>query len=92
MPTEAWWRGQRGEWYVVAQLAPFVLVAAGPTTWRGWPAWAFPDGRLVSVAGGVLLAGGAVLAIAGARKRGSGLRALPYPAGGAAVLEAGPYR
>jgi hypothetical protein len=92
MSTAAWWCGQRGEWYVVAQFALFVLVAAGPTTWRGWPAWAFPDSGLASVAGGVLLAGGAVLAIAGDRKHGPGLRALPYPAEGAPVLNTGSYR
>ena len=92
MSGSAWWRGHRGEWYVVAQFALFVLVAIGPTTWHGWPAWAFPDRRLTSVAAGVLLIGGASLAIAGARKHGSGLRALPYPAEGAAVLVSGPYR
>jgi protein-S-isoprenylcysteine O-methyltransferase Ste14 len=77
---------------VVAQFVLFALVVAGPTTWHGWPAWAFPDSRLTSVAAGVLLTGGASLAIAGARKHGSGLRALPYPAEGATVLETGPYR
>jgi len=34
MSGSAWWRGQRGEWYVVAQFVLFVLVAIGPTTWQ----------------------------------------------------------
>jgi len=92
MSGSAWWRGLRGEWYVVAQFVLFVLVAVGPTTWHGWPGWAFPDSRLTSVAAGVLMIGGASLAIAGAREHGSRLTALPYPAEGAAVLATGPYR
>ncbi len=26
----AWWRGRRGEWYVVTQFVLFALVAAAP--------------------------------------------------------------
>jgi len=92
MSGSAWWRGQRGEWYVVVQFVLFALIAAGQTTWHGWPARAFPDSCLTSVAAGVLLIGGASLAIAGARKHGSGLTALPYPAEGATLLDIAPYR
>jgi protein-S-isoprenylcysteine O-methyltransferase Ste14 len=90
--AEAWWRGRRGEWYVVLQFVLFALVAAGPTTWNGQPAWEFPDGRVVSAAGAVLIAGGAVLAIAGARQHGAGLQALPYPRQDGTLLDSGPYR
>jgi protein-S-isoprenylcysteine O-methyltransferase Ste14 len=76
----------------VVQFVLFALIAAGPTTWHEWPAWAFPESRLTSVAAGVLLIGGASLAIAGARKHGSRLTALPYPAEGAPVLATGRYR
>ena len=88
----AWWRGRRGEWYVVTQFALFALVAVGPPTWNGQPAWAFPDGWVVSAAGAVLIAGGAVLAIAGARQHGAGLQALPYPREDGTVLYTGAYR
>ena len=88
----SWWRGRRGEWYVVIQLVLFALVAVGPTTWRGWPAWPFPAGRLVSAAGGVLLAAGAALAIAGALKHGAALQALPYPSESGTLIHSGPYR
>ena len=92
MADTAWWRGGRGEWYVVCQFVLFALVAAGPATWHGWPAWPFPDGWVVTSAGIILLAGGAALAIAGALQHGSGLQALPYPRAGCAVILSGPYR
>jgi protein-S-isoprenylcysteine O-methyltransferase Ste14 len=92
LPDAAWWQGRRGEWYVVVQFLLFALVVAGPTTAFGWPARPFPGGLLTSVGGGVLLAFGAVLAIAGARQHGSGLQALPYPRDGGTVLFSGPYR
>ena len=44
------------------------------------------------MAAGVLLIGGASLAIAGARTLGWGLTALPYPAEGATLLDTAPYR
>ena len=91
-PDPAWWRGQRGEWYVVIQFVLFALIAVGPTEWRGWPAWAFPDGWLVSAAGIVLIAGGAALAIAGVLKHGPAVSALPYPREGGTLLHTGPYR
>jgi protein-S-isoprenylcysteine O-methyltransferase Ste14 len=89
---EAWWRGHRGEWYVVLQFVLFALVAAGPSTWNGHPAWPFPDGWVMSAAGAVLIAGGAALAIAGAWQHGAGIQALPYPREDAAALYTGPYR
>ena len=70
----------------------FALVAAGPATWYGWPEQAFPDGLLLLMAGAVLIAGGAALAIAGALKHGPGLQALPYPRDGGSALHTGPYR
>ena len=87
-----WWRGHRGEGYVVLQFVLFALVAAGPSTWNGHPAWAFPNGWVMSAAGAVLIAGGAALAIAGAWQHGSGIRALPYPRDDAEALYTGPYR
>jgi hypothetical protein len=38
MSQSSWWKGSRGEWYVVAQIALFALVMFGPRTWAGWPA------------------------------------------------------
>jgi len=90
-PDAPWWRGRRGEWYVVVQFVLFALVAAGPTAWRGWPAWPFPGGEVMFAAGAALIAGGAALSIAGVLKQGPGLSALPYPREGGMALYTGPY-
>ena len=88
----AWWRGQRGEWYVVIQFVLFALVAAGPVTWRGWPPWRFPGGEPVGIIGVAMMVAGLALALWGGLKHGSGLQALPYPREGGTALYAGPYR
>jgi len=85
-----WWRGARGEWYVVAQFALFALVAFGPRSWPGWPQ--IPDGFGARAAGVALLAAGFFLMLAGILKIGAKLTALPRPAQGATLVESGPYR
>ena len=92
MAAAAWWKGTRGEWYVVVQIVLVVLIAVGPRTWNGWPSWPFPGGRLVSLAGLALLVGGAGLAVGGAAKLGATLTPLPYPAANAVLQETGVYR
>ena len=92
MSQPAWWRGTRGEWYVVVQMLLFALVMAGPPTWQGWPGWALPDSGVIAWAGGVLLACGASLAIAGVRRFGHTISALPYPVAEGTLLDTGPYR
>jgi protein-S-isoprenylcysteine O-methyltransferase Ste14 len=32
----AWWKGTRGEWYVVVQIVLVFLIAVGPRTWNGF--------------------------------------------------------
>ncbi len=91
MPETPWWKGQRGEWYVVAQVALFVLVATGPRTWGGWPAWVFPDQMAVRVIGVALLLAGACLLIAGGAKLGSKLTPLPYPQAGGSLQQSGAF-
>jgi protein-S-isoprenylcysteine O-methyltransferase Ste14 len=77
-----WWRGQRGEWYVVVQLALMALVFFGPASLTR-----------VFVTGGVvlMLAGGALL-FASLLRLGAGLTPLPYPRPGATLVVTGPYR
>jgi len=88
----AWWKGTRGEWYVVVQIVLVVLVAVGPRTWNGWPSWRFPGGRFVSLVGLALLVGGAGLLVGGVAKLGVALTPLPYPAADAVLQETGVYR
>lgn len=87
-----WWRGNRGEWYVVIQAALFVLVILGPRTFPGLPAWP-PGAQLPALLfGGALLLAGALLALWGAASLGRNLTPLPHPKDDARLVETGAYR
>jgi protein-S-isoprenylcysteine O-methyltransferase Ste14 len=92
MPRADWWRGRRGEWYVVVQVTFFVLVPFGPRTWPGGPLVSFPYPGAWSVAGVALLVTGLVLAIAGGAWLGKNLTALPRPIDEGTLVEGGPFR
>lgn len=91
MSQTPWWKGSRGEWYVLAQVALFGLVVFGPRTWLGWPTWTLPYSRLGSIANGVLLLLGVFLVVAGIFKLGANLTAFPCPKEQATLVETGPY-
>lgn len=86
-----WWKNMRGEWYVVAQIALFALVAVGPLL----PdvALDLPAGlRIALIAAGLgLLSIGGVLALVGMLALGNNLSILPHPKAGAELVEGGPY-
>ena len=90
--SQPWWRGARGEYYVVVQVALFALIALGPPTLPGWPA------RPPALAGGAQILGialmlaGAALALAGLAALGSNLSVLPAPRDCAELVESGAYR
>ena len=86
-----WWKGARGEWFVVAQIVLIGLVFLGPRTLAGGPAWPFPFPHASMVVGGALVAAGGVLLGAGFVRLGSGLTALPYPKDGAELVETGAF-
>jgi protein-S-isoprenylcysteine O-methyltransferase Ste14 len=92
MADAPWWRGTRGEWFVVAQFLLLALIAVGPTTWRGWPSLPFPGGRWVSLLGVGLLIGAACLGAAAVAKLGDALTPLPCPSPTAVLRETGVYR
>lgn len=87
-----WWKGSRGEWYVVAQIALMGLVLVGPQTWPGWPAWVPPYTWLGSIGGSLLFLTGALLMMAGMVRLGPNLTPVPYPKDQATLVETGPYR
>ena len=87
-----WWRGTRGEWYVVVQVGLITLVLLGPRTGPGWPEWTPPWTALARGAAGVLLVAGSLLCLGGALKLGANLTPLPYPTDRAALVETGAYR
>ncbi len=92
MSQTPWWKGWRGEWYVVAQVGLFLLVALGPRTWPGLPAWAAPYTWLGSVAGAALVVAGGLLALAAVVGLGDNLTAVPYPKDDATLVDTGPYQ
>jgi len=91
MSQVPWWKGSRGEWYVVAQVFLFALVAFGPRTMTGLPPWRAPYLAIGSLVGGVMMLAGVVLAGAAVIGLGSNLTALPYPKDGATMVQSGPY-
>ena len=92
MSQTPWWKGARGEWYVVAQGGLFLLVALGPRTWPGLPAWTPPFTWLGWVGGAALLLAGGLLAVAGVFSLGTNLTPVPYPKDDATLVESGAYR
>ncbi len=79
-----WWRGTRGEWWVVAQMLLLAAVAGLPPA---GPKVVFVPAVAVSVA---LL--GIILLVAGATALGSSLSILPSPREGARVVRHSVYR
>jgi len=86
-----WWKGARGEWLVVTQLALMALVFFGPRAISGRPGWAFPFPGACRIIGAVFMIAGGALLLAGLVRLGRGLTPLPYPKEDAALVETGPY-
>jgi len=88
----AWWRGTRGEWYLVAQEILGILVFLGPRTYPGWPAWPSFMIQFASVSAKPILIAGTVLFVAGIISLGKNLTPLPLPKQNAILVETGIYR
>ncbi|MBM4188208.1 MAG: isoprenylcysteine carboxylmethyltransferase family protein [Gemmatimonadetes bacterium] len=87
----SWWRGNRGEWYVVAQLGLFGLVAFGPRSLPGWPAWPALVEAIARPGGAVLLAAGAIVLALAVRRLGRSLTPLPAPTRDSELAVTGPF-
>lgn len=92
MKQTPWWKGARGEWYVVAQLILFLLVGFGPRSLPGMPAWSPPWSGAATLLGVVCILGGGMLALSGLLRLGPNLTPLPYPRDGSVLIESGAYR
>ncbi len=90
MANAPWWKGTRGEWYVVAQFVLFGLILLAPLA-PGQPVW--PGLAALAARGLGLLLGlaGLALAMAGLLHLGPNLSVLPHPKDDAALVEAGAY-
>jgi len=86
-----WWRGSRGEWLVVAQVALIGLVFFGPRTVAGQPTWTFPFPSACPAVGSLLMIADGALLAAGLICLGRTLTPLPYPKEGAALIRTGPF-
>jgi protein-S-isoprenylcysteine O-methyltransferase Ste14 len=89
MTQSSWYKGPRGEWYVVVQVALIALVFLGP---RGGPAWEFPRSMFGTGGGLLLFLAGVSLLVAGIFSLRKNLTPLPCPSEKATLIETGPYR
>ncbi|KON80644.1 isoprenylcysteine carboxylmethyltransferase family protein [Azoarcus sp. PA01] len=89
---QAWWRGRRGEWFVVVQAILFALILFGPRTAPGLPRWPETAAAVMSVVGVLLIAAGLAMSVAAALHLGANLTPLPRPREHATLVVTGPYR
>ncbi len=89
---QPWWKGARGEWLVVLQIALIALVLAGPRTVFGFPSRPFPFPHASAFLGAVLMAGGFSLLLVSIVRLGHlNLTPLPFPREGGVLVQTGPY-
>jgi protein-S-isoprenylcysteine O-methyltransferase Ste14 len=86
-----WWKGARGEWYVIVQAILMLMVLVGPRTLPGGPEWSPPFAPQRQAIGAILVAAGGAFFLAGLFRLGSALTPQPYPKEGAALVQTGPY-
>ena len=92
MSHKPWWKGSRGEWYLVIQACLFLLLASGPYTSGAATAWRIPHEWASALGGGVLFLAGIILAATGAVNLGKNLTPLPTPRENATLTVTGAYR
>jgi len=89
-----WWKGSRGEWFVVGQFVLIALVAAGPRSYGAWSFrtfWTLPGSTAQGLAAAALMIAGGALMWTGFVALGPALTALPYPNGEGSLSRTGPY-
>lgn len=92
MSKEPWWKGAKGEWYVVVQFLLLGLTVFGPASLPGWPAWS-GVWRTLTIVVGLLLGGiGGLFILSGLFSLGSNLTAVPRPKEDAFMVVHGAYR
>lgn len=89
---KTWWKGQKGEYYVLIQFVIFALILAAPFVINRGQRWPDPWSQIALAAG--LLAGsiGGLLVLAGLVSLGRNLAAVPHPKDDATLVISGAYR
>ncbi len=86
-PRAPWWRGTRGEWWVVGQGVLMATVVFAPPAWR----WAAPARALWIALGVGLVAVGLGFAVRAMRDLGPNLSPLPRPRRDAVLVTTGAF-
>jgi protein-S-isoprenylcysteine O-methyltransferase Ste14 len=92
MSHNSFWKGPRGEWYLLVQAALFLLLICGPQKCRYLDDWHSPFTLVGTLAGGFLLLSGTLLAAYAAFNLGRNLTPLPVPKENATLVISGAYR
>lgn len=92
MGNQPWWKGHKGEWYVVIQFLLFGVVAFAPASLPGQAAWSGSWRTFSTVAGLALGSVGGGLILAGLLNLGRNLTAVPRPKENAHMVAHGAYR
>jgi protein-S-isoprenylcysteine O-methyltransferase Ste14 len=87
-----WWKGERGEWYVVVQFILFGLIFIAPFMTAQLSGWPDPWSMIGRVLGVLLIGIGGVLAFAGLVNLGRNLAIVPHPKEDASLVEYGAYK
>lgn len=92
MSITPWWKGKRGEYYVLVRVLLIILVFLGPRSSFSLPLWMNPYTQIIFFAGGLLLFSGALLLLFSILKMGANLTPVLYPKEQAKLLETGSYK
>jgi protein-S-isoprenylcysteine O-methyltransferase Ste14 len=86
-----WWKGERGEWYVVVQFILFGVLLVTPFLFERtmWPEPWITIARVIGIGFGFL---GAELIVSGVLHLGDNLTAVPHPKDDATFVVSGAYR
>jgi protein-S-isoprenylcysteine O-methyltransferase Ste14 len=87
-----WWKGEKGEWYVVIQFILFGLIFAAPFLTPQLSSWSIPWDTIGRVLGVLLIGIGGILALAGLVNLGPNLAVVPHPKDDASLVEYGAYK
>lgn len=90
--NNSWWKGERGEWYVVMQFVLFALIFAAPILTSQYSGWSAPWDMIGRGLGLLLIGTGGLLAMGGLASLGRNLAVVPHPKEDANLVEYGAYK